>query len=184
MKQGKVAVRKIMQFKENETFYLRENVKGCAESCCAFVCSFGDDAVQFFFDVEDDHIVSPFAEDNEDIWQGDAVEVFISPDGDLKHYKELEVSPFGVRFYADVYNKTGRKPVVQKITPAFEAQAALTDKGYRVTVRLPYDALPGYERSKVRFNAYCLDMRPDGKQLLYALNPTLCKSFHRPKYFL
>ena len=73
---------------------------------------------------------------------------------------------------------------VSWITPALEAQAALTDKGYRVTVRLPYDALPGYERSKVRFNAYCLDMRPDGKQLLYALNPTLCKSFHRPKYFL
>ena len=67
MKQGKVAVHKIMEFKENETFYLKENVKGRAESSCAFVCSFGDDAVQFSFDVEDDHIVSPFAEDNPSI---------------------------------------------------------------------------------------------------------------------
>ncbi len=37
--------------------------------------------------MKDNEIVSPYAEDNEDIWQGDAVEIFLSPDGDTKRYR-------------------------------------------------------------------------------------------------
>lgn len=35
----------------------------------------------------------------------------------------------------------------------------------------------------MKFNAFRLDKKADGRQLLYALSPTLCGSFHRPAYF-
>lgn len=83
---------------ENKTYFLRENVTGAENRECRFECSFGTETAHFTFDVEDAEIVSPFCEDNEDIWQGDAVEIFLSPDGNPMRYLEMEVSPFGVRF--------------------------------------------------------------------------------------
>lgn len=67
-------------------------------------------AAHFSFEVKDEDIISPYCSDNEDIWQGDAVELFLSPDGDRTRYFELEVSPFGVRFWGEVINRDGKTP--------------------------------------------------------------------------
>lgn len=169
---------------ENRIYCLSENVRGGPDRACRFSYAAEGDTLYFRFDADDADLISPYTEDNEDIWNADAVEVFISPDGDLKNYKELEVSPFGVRFYGSVHNEDGKSPQLVKQAPPFAAKAELTENGYRVEIFLPVSALPGFDKGKMKFNAFRLDKKADGRQLLYALSPTLCDSFHRPAYFL
>ena len=138
----------------------------------------------FYFDVKDKDIISPYRQDNDDIWQGDAVEVFLSPDGNMERYKELEVSPFGIRFYGEIRNDDGKRPRLEKAEPQFEAETKQTEYGYTVTIRLPLNTLKDFDRSKMKLNIFRLDKRASGRQELYALNPTFCNSFHHPEYFL
>ena len=44
--------------------------------------------------------------------------------------------------------------------------------------------MQGYDRTAVMLNAFRLDKKADGRQKLYALNPTLCESFHKPQKFI
>lgn len=173
-----------MTIGEGREYFLRENVTGQAHAGCRFVFAFGADSLRFCFDVCDDEIVSPFERDNDDLWQGDAVEVFLAPDGDLTRYAELEVSPFGLRFYGEIADVTEQGHSLVKRPPPFTARAERTEEGYRVTIDLPLSALAGFDRRKMKLNAFRLDKRADGAQRLYALHPTLCGSFHRPAFFV
>ena len=173
----------MIELEEDRTYHLRENVTGAENGECCFRCRFGGREAEFFFDVKDADIISPFQEDNEDIWQGDAVEVFLSPDGNLEHYFELEVSPFGVRFWGEVTFSGGEKRL-KKLPPPFEAEVSRTKEGYAVQIKLPLAAMQGYDRTAVMLNAFRLDKKADGRQELYALNPTECATFHKPKYFI
>lgn len=172
-----------MTLEEDRTYYLRENVTGAESGKCRFRCRFGEREAEFFFDVKDADLISPFQEDNEDVWQGDAVEVFLSPDGRLARYFELEVSPFGVRFWGEVTVDGGEKRL-KKLPPPFEAEVTRTEEGYVVRIRLLLAAMRGYDRAAVMLNAFRLDKKADGGQDLYALNPTGCATFHKPGYFL
>lgn len=165
-------------------YYLKENISGAEDNGCRVRMDICGDALGFCFEVSDSAIVSRFRQDNEDIWQDDAVEVFIAPDGDRRNYLELEVSPYGVRFFGEVFNEDGKTPKLKKITPTFSANATETEGGYRVVLRIPYASMKNYDEKKCILNAFRLDKKADGRQLLYALNPTLCESFHRPAYFL
>ena len=73
---------------------------------------------------------------------------------------------------------------LEKIPPAFRAKTALREGGWRAEIELPLSAFIGFDPDKARMNAFRLDKRADGDQRLYALNPTLCGSFHRPAFFL
>ena len=170
--------------RENTVYLLKENVTGAENGECRFRFVREGENLRFFFDVDDDEIVSPFAADNENIYEGDAVEVFLSPDGDLTFYKELEVSPYGVRFYGNIRSDGVKNGALEKIPPAFRAKTALRKGGWRAEIELPLSALIGFDPDKARMNAFRLDKRADGDQRLYALNPTLCGSFHRPAFFL
>ena len=70
---------------------LRENVYGAESRSCSFRFEVGKEGLTFYFTVNDKDIISPFEKDNEDIWQADAVEVFLSADGKLTSYKEMEL---------------------------------------------------------------------------------------------
>ena len=168
---------------EDRTYHLRENVTGAENEECSFRFRLGEREAEFFFGVRDEDVISPFREDNEDIWQGDAVEVFLSTDGRLTRYFELEVSPFGVRFWGEVTFAEGEKRL-KKLPPPFEAEASRTKEGYAVQIKLPLAAMQGYDRAAVMLNAFRLDKKADDRQELYALNPTECTTFHKPEYFL
>ena len=172
-----------MTIEEGKTYYMRENVTGAESEKCRFRCRFGEREAEFFFDVKDEDVISPFQEDNEDVWRGDAVEVFLSPDGDLTRYYELEVSPFGVRLWGEIAFLESMR-VLKKLPPPFRAEVTRTKDGYAVHIRLPFAALKGFDRSAMKMNAFCPDRRTDGGQELYALNPTRCGTFHKPQYFL
>ena len=172
-----------MTLEEDRMYYLRENMTGAEKENCRFRLRFTEREAAFFFDVRDAEIVSPFREDNEDVWQGDAVEVFLSPDGSRARYFELEVSPLGVRFWGEVTFSGGKKQL-KKLPPPFAAEATRTREGYAVQICLPLAALNGFDRRAVLLNAFCVDKRADGRQELYALNPTRCATFHKPQYLL
>ena len=173
-----------MNLCENKIYTLRENTTGREDNARYFHYKFVEDALYFYFDVKDKEIISPYKEDNEDLWQGDAVEVYISPDGNLKHYKEIEVSPYGMRFYGEIINEDGKTPHLQKAEPSFKVETKRTEYGYAVIIHLPLKTMNGFDRKKMKMNAFCLDKKRNGVQELYALNPTFCNSFHRPEYFL
>lgn len=97
-------------------------------------------------------------------------------------YFELEVSPFGVRFWGEVTIAEGERRL-KKLLPPFEAEVTRTQEGYAVQIKLPLSAMQGYDRNTVMLNA-CLDKKQDGRQDLYALNPTRCATFHKGEYFL
>lgn len=169
---------------ENQIYYLRENVYGAESRSCSFRFEVGKEGLTFYFTVNDKDIISPFEKDNVDIWQADAVVVFLSADGKLTSYKEMEVSPYGIRFFADVTNEDGKTPQICKITPAFEAHVEWTSAGYCVRIFVSFTTLGSSDIKKMKFNAYWLDKKADRSQLLYALSPTFCESFHRPAYFI
>lgn len=169
---------------ENTFYSFRENRTGGEAGVCRFRYFSRADALVFCFSVRDDQIVSPYERDNDEIYMGDAAEVFLSPDGDLTRYKELEVSPFGVRFYGNIRSDGIGAFTLEKIPPAFSAETRLEEGGWSAEITLPFSALGNYDREKMKFNAFCLDKRAGGEQRLYALNPTLCGSFHRPRFFL
>lgn len=173
-----------MVIEEGKEYTLRENTAGGEDGGCRFSCRFAADALRFCFDVRDDDIVSPFARDNDDLWQGDAVEVFLSPNGDLSRYVELEVSPFGLRFFGEITDVSESAHTLTKLPPPFSARAERTAEGYRVTIDLPVRVLRGFDRDRMKLNAFRLDKRSDGVQNLYALHPTLCGSFHKPAFFV
>ena len=166
------------------TCFLSENTTGASNEECRFSCEFRKYAAHFSFEVKDEDIISPYLTDNEDIWQGDAVEVFLSPDGDRTHYFELEVSPFGLRFWGEIMNPDGQTPRLKKLPPVFDAEVRRTEEGYHVRISLAYRALGAAAPDEMTFNAFRLDKMADGRQLLYALSPTFSDSFHRPQYFV
>lgn len=131
---------------ENTIYSLKENVTGREDDGCRFRYVLSGEAISFFFDVEDEDIVSPYRKDNENIFLGDAVEVFLSPDGDLTRYKELEVSPFGVRFYGNIRNESGSFPELEKIPPAFSADVRMREGGWRAEIVLPARGARGVRR--------------------------------------
>ena len=162
---------------------LRENLSGAEADVCTFSCTLSEQEAVFFFDVRDDELVSPFRTDNEDIWKGDAVEVFLSPDGSKERYFEAEVSPYGVRFWGEVTFAGGEKRL-KKLPPPFTAAVRRTARGYTAELHFPPSALAGFDGARALFNAFCIDTRLDGAQRLYALSPTRCATFHRPEAFI
>ena len=168
-----------------KVYFLRENITGKENDECTFRFEQGKEDIRFYFEVRDADIISPYTADNEDIFDGDAVEVFIAPQGDRTHYYEIEVSPFGKRFWARVENRTGRRiSRIEKSAPAYTAQAERTPEGYRVVIDVPFASLEGFDADRYLFNAFRLDKKANGRQLLYALSPTRCKKFHRPRFFI
>lgn len=167
----------------DKDYFLKENVTGQESSLCKFRYACDSENLYFQFVVEDEDIISPYSQDNEDLFNADAVEVFIAGKGDLQEYYELEVSPYGVRFFGKIVNLDGQTPQLERITPNFEAKASVTDKGYTVAITLPHSSIGGFDQRTMKMNAFHLDKKRDGRLLLFALNPTLCGSFHRPKFF-
>ncbi len=169
---------------ENKLYFLKENETGKEDFSCKFCYCSDHKNLYFQFEVEDEDIISPYLQDNDDLFNADAVEVFITGEGHLEKYYEMEVSPLGLRFYGEITNKDGETPLLTKIKPIFEARTECTETNYKVKIIFPYKKIPSFNKEKMKMNVFRLDKKKDGRLLLYSLNPTLCKSFHRPKFFL
>ena len=61
---------------------------------------------------------------------------FSLPTADPTHYFELEVSPFGLRFWGEIINPDGQAPRLKKLPPVFDAEVRRTEEGYHVRIAL------------------------------------------------
>ena len=102
---------------------------------------------------EDSCFYSPFSEDNEPLYDGCAVEIFLAEDGDANAYTEYEFSPYGLRWKGRITHKNGKREGVLLDTSDVECVAVRTEKDYFVEAFIPTP----YRRGVTRFNAFRIE---------------------------
>lgn len=142
------------------------------------------DGLRFSFECENSKRFSAYEDDNEPIYNGDVVEVFVCVGEDKSRYFEVEVAPNGAVFFAKIVND-GEGISAEMLEKNFVSSARATENGYDAEIFLPNEAIGLKEGDSVFFNAYRIET--DGgepEKYLLALNPTLCGSFHKPSFFV
>ena len=154
-----------------------------------------DQDLYFGFECEDTDIFATMKKRDEHLWEEEAVEIFIDPDGDGKNYIELEVNPLGT--FIDIFLL---KPVVPIPYESYNVpakwavrvrgtvnQSTDRDEGWTVELSLPLQEavtapnLPPKDGDKWRVNLYRIERRP--VEQFIAWSPTLNPSFHTPARF-
>ncbi|MBE5741923.1 MAG: hypothetical protein E7360_01230 [Clostridiales bacterium] len=164
--------------------YLRENRKG-EKTPFITTLEYGrvGNNLRFKFCAHDSKLFSAYSEDNEPIYNGDVVEVFLCVGKDINEYYELEVAPNGAVFFAKIKNENGNLKL-EFLPKAFTADVTLTDNGYDVEIIVPYSAIKAGDHP-IRFNAFRIETEGGHRDKhLLALNPTLCGNFHCPDKFI
>lgn len=150
-----------------------------------------DGVMTFDFVCEHTKCFCPFeGKYNELHSEGDVCEVFIGSDPNRREYYEMELSPKGDFMLARMrYNGDDEAGVpildLDYVPECFvKTSAALTENGYVCSMSFAIkDILTG--DGEVFFG--CFRIETDGgtpNRRLSALNPTMRRRFHTPKYFL
>lgn len=160
-----------------------------------------DDYLYVAFEVQDDFVKNTIRRRDGHLWEQDAVEIMIDPDGDGRNYFELQVSPTGQIFdtrydsrrepqpYGDVaWNSRARAKVEVRGTANDDA----ADEGYTAEIAIPWAAFhagdPPATKPEAgdtwRMNFYVMDARPEGEaQRAAGWSPTHEGDFHVPSRF-
>lgn len=140
------------------------------------------------FTAKDDEIRSCFRLHDEPIYRSDVFEMFIADENNLQHYKELEVSPYDVRFDGLIHFPENSKPELDMSWDIQNWKTKTTHHpGLQTTMSLwvlPYDAFAALpEKGKSwRFNAFRVDHSERGIDL-QAWRKTGEPNFHVPACF-
>ncbi len=138
----------------------------------------------FNFKCANSKCFSAYSEDNDPIYLGDVVELFLCTGKDPNEYYEIEVAPNGTRFFALIKNK-GEKLDTTFFAPPFTADVRMTEGGYDVTITIPESSIGYTGKEKIRFNAYRIETEGGTPEKnLLALNPTGKRAFHVPERFV
>ncbi len=131
------------------------------------------------FQCLDGDIDSPYKNRDDELWNRDAVEVYLDAGADGKDYLELQVSPGNVSF--DARFDTRRQPEWQKaknfnlqgLQTAVSLNGTLNDSsdedtGYDVEIAVPWSSIPGWTKmppkggDEIRVNFFRIESK-DGK---------------------
>lgn len=144
--------------------------------------------------VQDDYLACTFEERDAHLWEQDAVELMVDPDGDRKNYFEVQVSPTGLLF--DTRYDSRRKP--QPFGDIGWSSAALArasvqgkvnddeaDQGYSVELAIPWTAFaagatpaqPPAAGATWRMNFFVMDARAKGQRAV-GWSPPMIGDFH------
>lgn len=116
---------------------------------------------------------------NDAIYQGSVVEIFITY-GKENHYYEVEVAPNGTAFLADIKNINGKFETILIDDCFIKTETVISGNDYEVTIHFPLDKI---KTESPKFNAFRIELA-NNQQNLYALNPTMCDSFHKMEAFI
>jgi hypothetical protein len=111
------------------------------------------------------------------VYRGECVELFI---GDKERYFELDVSPYGVTFWALVLSDDTGEPQFIEQTDGFFAKATFFDGGYDVVLTVPFSSLKQFDN--LYANAFRVENTGDDR-VSQSLFPTGCKFHHVPSVF-
>ena len=106
------------------------------------------------------------------VYKGECVELFI---GDKDAYYELDVSPYGVGFWALVTADDSGEPCFLEEFDGFSAKTDFVDGRYDVTLKIPFEKLEKFEA--LSFNAFRVEKTGD-ERISQSLFPTGCKFHH------
>ncbi len=160
-----------------------------------------DDHLYVAFDVRDDFVKNTLEGRDAHLWEQDAVEIMVDPDGDGRNYFELQVSPTGQVF--DTRYDTRRQPQPfghmdwnAEVRAAVHVEGTANDdeadEGYTAEVAIPWAAFaagdPPATRPEPNANwrvaLYVMDTRPgNGGQRSAGWSPTYARDFHVPDRF-
>jgi hypothetical protein len=154
-----------------------------------------DERLYFAFDCEDSDLFATMRRRDEHLWEEEAVEMFIDPDGDGRNYLELQVNPLNT--FLDIFILTPVVPIPYEsyTVPAKWAvkvngsvnDSSDRDRGWTAEIQLPLKEavtaanLPPKDGDRWRVGLYRIERRP--KMQLMAWSPTLKPSFHTPARF-
>ena len=125
----------------------------------------------FSFEAYDSSLNSFSNIDNDTIYKGDVVEVFL--DLGEEHYYEFEVAPNGTVFVAKIVNFT---PV---FIPRDFFKSHVEIKGNNYFVEMIIDLSVFENTQNIKFNAFRIETKGiKSDYILQALSPTLSNSFH------
>jgi len=152
----------------------------------AELCRAGD-ALYVKFVCRDTHFQEDVTERDGKVYTNDAVEIFIDPVGDGKHYYEFEVNSVNTVFDAKIeYRETNIdfEEAVRWNCEGLETAVRKDDWGYSVEMKIPLASmgLDDLEGKRPRFNLFRIDRTPGGGWAYYAWSPTE-KWFHEPDRF-
>ena len=124
---------------------------------------------------------------NDDIWNGDVCEAFISTDGGLDDYYEIEVAPNNTIFLKHIFNdgKSLKAEPVPYDDCFVHSEVNIYGNNYRVKFTVELDKM-GYNKNiPVLYNAFRIETEGgiSNKNLL-SLNQTQCDTFHKPEFFV
>ena len=147
-----------------------------------------DTELSFEFFCKNSKMYSAGDKYNDDIFDGDVCEAFVSTDGTINNYYEIEIAPNNTVFLNKIYNP-GKGDF--RCTPIPENENFITSSveilgdDYIVKFSMPLDKI-GYTKEKgILFNAYRIETEGGHTDLhLLALNPTLCDTFHMSEFFI
>lgn len=127
----------------------------------------------FSFVAEESSLFSYSKKDNDDLWKGCVVEVFLDL-GDKDFYYEFEVAPNGAIFVAKKY------PDHLEFIKSnfFKSSVTVNDNIYKVNMEVDLSKLK--VSNIVRYNAFRIENETakEKSNNLEALSPTLCDTFH------
>jgi len=149
-----------------------------------------DDAQQAFFLrflAEDDEVHSIYRLDEECLYRQDVLEIFVAENDNLTHYKEIEVTPYDLRFTGAIENAgAGLKINLDWDIPGFRTRTRFYREENRLASvwRIPYAAFdrPPAPGTSWRFNVYRIDHSRRGIELM-AWQATGEPNFHVPARF-
>lgn len=161
---------------------------------------YDDQKLYVAFEVTDQYLKSTFKEKDEHLWEQDAVEIMLDPDGDGKNYFEIEASPNGIVFDTRYDSPRNPKPFGH-VDWDSQAEVKATIKGtinddkpdesYIVEMAIPWQsfsvgtptpAVPPAADSSWRVNFFVMDAQKSEKRAIGWSAP-LVSDFHVPDRF-
>lgn len=153
-----------------------------------------DEFLYVGYDAPDDHLHCEFEERDDAIYNQDAVEIFLDPDGDGKNYYEIQICPAGVIFDSLLtsYRANAKDPECNEWDSEMEAKVStdgtLNDKedvdtGYTAEFAIPFKDLehapniPPRVGDTWKVNFFRLDDAKGGKKA-WAWSPPMNNDFH------
>ncbi len=156
------------------------------------------------FEVQDENLVDPSTQRDDHLWEHDAVEVMIDPDGDGQNYFEFQVSPKNTRF--DTRYDRARQPSTPTpghidFNPATRSGVVLgspgtignpddNDTGYTVEFAIPWADIstglahnPPQVGDNVRLNLFVMDEAKQGGHRFAAWSAPRSGDFHALERF-
>lgn len=152
--------------------YLRNNFDAkIASPKTLFKLERKGDLLVFNFKAFDSCLYSFSNEKNSDLWKGCVCEVFLDLGDD--YYYEFEVAPNGATFIA----KIKERKIIFFDCDFFYSKTSVDRNTYYVSMHIDLSKLSDIR--SIRYNAFRVETKPNEKeQILSALNPTLCETFH------